>query len=167
VIFSKSTMFKSKIEKKTKEEYRKEVDKWMEFLTAKGIAHEIYQPPPVIKKKVAKEEEILLHGIEKEEFCNNTHLLRKYFITGKSRVREFYNTNTRDFYYILLFSILIILLLVLLRKINYQSSLIERNNESLNELKFLIKSMNNFNAIPTSTFEKNMTCPIKTNSIFN
>lgn len=57
-------MFKSKIEKKAKEELKKYVDSWLEHIVTKGLQYDVYQSH-VNKKKTGKEEEPLVHGVER------------------------------------------------------------------------------------------------------
>lgn len=142
VNFTKSTMFRSKIEKKTKEEFKKEIDKWCEFITSKGVNFEIYNPgaPKKPSRSSIKEEEMLLHGVERIE--GGISDIRKKFspvaefvFKIQNFLKNYYQTNPKDFLLFLSLFVLGILVLSTLIQVNSYNKKSDLQIEYLNEIK--------------------------------
>lgn len=140
VNFNKSTVFKSKIEKKAKEEYNKEYSTWLEYLTKNGIKHEAYNA----SKPKKKEEKTLQHGIQKIEDLNKKNIT--VFKKFKNYVR--YGNNLRvnnpiQFYLYIYLTLVIILLLAIIFNLhslnNKYEKLVKNKNNEIQSLVKLIK----------------------------
>jgi hypothetical protein len=107
VNFFKSTFFKTKIEKRGKEEYKVEVDTWLENISSRGVNFENFHK----KKPSIVEEETLLHGIEKNIDLENLSKFRRKIYILRNEIFEIYYNNKKDFF---IFTFLIILLILML-----------------------------------------------------
>lgn len=152
VNFTKSTMFKSKIEKKTREEFKKEVDKWCEYITSKNIIYENYNASG--RKKSTKDEEVLSHGLEKSETKFMEDPVKKislrYFISVCLRVKNYiygiFSSNPREFINTLLLSFICVMLVVVMTHIFSINQKITFHNQQLEELKNIILLNHSINA---------------------
>jgi len=142
VNFNKSTVFKAKIEKKSKEECIREFSKWTEDLNKKGIKTELYNPNKVKKK----EEKSLEHGVQKSEILN-----KKGFSVVVKKSKEFLNfanylriNNPIQFYLYAYLSLVIFILIGIIQKLNLLNSkyelVIENQNKNFDILTNLIRN---------------------------
>ena len=139
--FNKSTVFKAKIEKKSKEECIREFGNWTEDLNRKGIKTETYNP----NKMKKKEEKALEHGVQKSEILNKKRLS----ITKKAKQVFNYANNLRihnpiQFYlygYLTLVIILLMGIIVRLNLLNIRYELIiENQNKNFEMLMNITKN---------------------------
>jgi hypothetical protein len=160
VNFTKSTMFKFKIEKKTREEFKKEVDKWCEYITTKNILYENFNPTG--RKKSVKDEEILTHGVEKSETKCNVNLVKKfslkYFMSLSFKIKNdilsFYSSHPRDFINFLLLIFISVMLFVLFFNLLSINQKVILQNQQIEELKKIILSNHRINgSINSSIYE--------------
>ncbi len=142
VVFTKSTMLRSTIEKATKEEITKENGIWKEYLTNKGIEHEDYK----IRKKsnelnkrkksgFESESISLSHGLEGEHLRNDIKcnfpifdFINNLFMLSV----DFFRKNPRDCYYIIVIAVLFLMVIALMR-IGMRSN--ELMNVSIGEMR--------------------------------
>ncbi len=103
-------MFKTKIEVKTKEEMKKENDKWLNEVAKRGFTWESYKE--ITKKKAAAGEEHLQHGVEKTIDSSKHPKTQQFVLQVKDKVKDYVNKN---FNFVTLISFIIILLFVLIR----------------------------------------------------
>jgi hypothetical protein len=138
-------MFKSKIEKRTKEEFKLEIDKWIDFITSKGFSHQIYKPPNSNMRKNSKiEEESLKHGIQKLEFKEENIVQAKGKVTlAKEFLKRFQFKHFKETLLFLICLIIVSLLIVLIFKINNMLSVLYNNSVELAEIKNLVIERNN------------------------
>lgn len=110
----------------------------MEFITAKGIIFENYNAPA--KKKSIKEEEILLHGIERNIDLDSLHPVKKTYYKTKAMFKEYYYQNSRDIYLGIIITVIFLFIFVILNKLNkIQNILLEmqtNNNYNNNISKY-------------------------------
>jgi hypothetical protein len=140
VNFTKSTMFKSKIETKTKEKFKAEVDKWFEYINSKNISFENYIP---VKIKSVKEE-LLHHGLEKSLNSDPSGInKRRYFDYLKNKFEQsgilgFYSCTKINFWLMVFLTILVILIIKLLISIKGFQTSINELEKQISELKNLL-----------------------------
>ena len=139
-------MFKSKIEKRTKEEFKLEIDKWIDFVSSKGISHQIYKPPNSNMRKNSKiEEESLKHGIQKLEFKEEIIEQAKGKVTrAKELLKNFEFKHFKETLLFLICLIITSLLIVLIFKINNMLSFLYNNSIDLAEIKKLMLERKNY-----------------------
>lgn len=139
--FNKSTVFKAKIEKKSKEECIREFTTWMEDLNKKGIKTEPYNPNKVKKK----EEKALEHGVQKSEILNKN----RFSFTKKAK--QVYNyadelriNNPIQFYLYAYLTVVIVILMGIILRLNLLNNkyelIIENQNKNFEVLMNFIKN---------------------------
>jgi len=127
VIFTKSTIFKGKIEKKTKEEITKETDKWVEFISIKGIGNEIFNEKKNFqRRKSVADEEKVLHGVEKSQNISSNKIspVKVFANDVISSLKNFYSKFPRDTYYICAIAIIFLLIFALLINLQRKNGLL-------------------------------------------
>jgi hypothetical protein len=138
-------MFKSKIEKRTKEEFKLEIDKWLDFITSKGVFQEIYKPPNMNSTKSSKmEEESLKHGIQKLEFKEEkVEIVKSKLIRVKEFLRGFYFKNPKEIFAWLICLIIISLLIVVTIKLNNMLIILNDYSREIKDIKSLLTGEKN------------------------
>jgi hypothetical protein len=128
VNFVKSTFWKNKIETKTKESYKKEMELWLEDVTAKGFNYEIFNTKKM--NLVKEEEEILLHGIQKEVNFDDLSSYQQILYRVKKFIIDYYNTNPRDFFLIIGWCVGLLMMLMILRKLSrIENMILDQNRQ--------------------------------------
>jgi hypothetical protein len=130
-------VFRGTIEKKAKEEYKKEIDKWLEDLTAKGIAWENYQPP---KKQKKQEEAVLKHGVEKNVNIESLTNWERFLFKANTIANELLRSHKKDLYYGAAIFMLFLMMILLISKVNWQSNMLVKTNKNIENLQILLES---------------------------
>jgi hypothetical protein len=125
VNFVKSTFWKNKIEAKTKESYKKEIDLWLEDVAAKGFSYEVYKKKGIAVKE---EDEVLLHGVERDVNLNILPKYKQFIHFIQTIVSEYYDYNTRDFLNLLAWCVVIIVLSLIYVKLNRLENILLNKN---------------------------------------
>ena len=148
--FNKSTVFKAKIEKKSKEECIREFSSWTDELNKKGIKSEPYNPNKVKKK----EEKALEHGVQKSEILSK----KRFSFTKKAKqVLNYVNClridNAIQFYLYAYLTLVIIILIGIILRLNLMNSkyetIIENQQKNFDLLVNILR--NNSQAISLET----------------
>jgi len=127
VVFNKATMFKNKIEIKTKEEVNKEKDGWLAEITKKGIQYENFN---ALRRRLSSaNDQQLHHGVEKNIDINKLPIAKQYLIITKNTVKDYLHKN----FNVVVGTCLVVVLLYFLIRIYSLLLKIDRDNTDLNE----------------------------------
>ncbi len=141
--FNKSTVFKAKIEKKSKEECLRENDIWLDDLAKKGIKAEIYNP----NKTKKKEEKTLDHGVQKSEILSkNKYSIVKSLKNFCNCANDLRINNPIQFYLYWYLTLIILILLGVIFKLSSLNNKYEKiiNNQSI-QFELLMELIKNTN----------------------
>ena len=119
-------MFKGTIEKRTKEEYKIEIDKWIEFMNKNKISIENFNRR---RASSLEEKDKIFHGIEKALNEKDKNWYQKYYDRMKISIKEELEGYSKKS--LITICIFVFIILVFLNKLSELNYYLKENNKKL------------------------------------